>query len=115
MLTRGNRRPYVLLEKGSEVNGYVIVISGAADSQLRYPSYVQRKGAKLGGFLYVDGSCDLEGNINGAAYVKDCYCDFNGNVYAGTLYDAKITRSDSLAFPIFLKGPYAREMIKKMR
>ena len=110
----GDRRPYVVLEEGSEVSGYVIVTSRNSDSQLRYPSYVQKKDAKLNGFLYVDGSCNLEGDIKGAAYVKDCYCYLNGNVYAGALYDAKIIRSDSLAFPIFLKGPYVRKKIKKM-
>ncbi len=110
----GEQRPYVVLEKGSSVNGYVIVTSFNSDSQLRYPSYVQKKGAELSGLLYVNGSCNLEGDIKGAAYIKDCYYCSKGNVYAGTLYDAKIVRSDSLAFPIFLKGPYERKKIKKM-
>lgn len=110
----GERRPYVSLERGSKVNGYVIVTSQNSDSQLRYPSYVQKSGATLNGLLYVDGSCNIEGDIIGAAYVKDCYYYSNGNVYAGTLYDAKVVRSDSLAFPIFLKGPYERKMIKKL-
>lgn len=110
----GDRRPYVVLEKGAEVSGYVIVTSYNSDSQLRYPSYVQKSGAKLCGLLYVDGSCNLEGDIRGAAYVKDCYYYSDGNVYAGTLYDARIVRSDSLAFPIFLKGQYGRKMIKKI-
>lgn len=110
----GDKRPYVILEKGAEVKGYVIVTSRNSDSQLRYPSYVQKKGAKLEGLLYVDGSCNLEGDIRGAAYVKDCYYYSDRNVYAGTLYDTKIVRSDSLAFPIFLKGPYERKKIKKV-
>lgn len=110
----GERRPYVLLEKGSKVNGYIIVTSQNSDSQLRYPSYVQKSGATLNGLLYVDGSCNIEGDIIGATYVKDCYYYSNGNVYAGTLYDARIARGDSLAFPIFLKGPYERKMIKKL-
>lgn len=110
----GDRRPYVVLEKGAEVCGYVIVTSRNSDSQLRYPSYVQKNGAKLDGLLYVDGSCNLEGDIRGAAYVKDCYYYSDGNIYAGTLYDARVIRSDSLAFPIFLKGRYGRKMIKKM-
>lgn len=110
----GNKRPCVVLEKGAEVNGYVIVTSRSSDSQLRWPSYVQKRGAKLRGLLYVDGSCELEGDITGAAYVRDCYCSSNGNIYAGTLYDTRICRSDSLAFPIFLKGPYERKLIKKL-
>ena len=110
----GDRRPYVLLEKGSKVSGYVIVTSQNSDSQLRYPSYVQKAGAILNGLLYVDGSCNIEGDVIGAAYVKDCYYYSNGNVYAGTLYDARVVRSDSLAFPIFLKGSYERKMIKKL-
>lgn len=109
-----DRRPYVILEKGAEVNGYVIVTSTNLDSQLRYPSYVQKKESKLYGLLYVDGSCNLEGDIKGAAYVKDCYHYSDGNIYAGALYDTKVIRSDSLAFPIFLKGSYERKMIKKM-
>lgn len=110
----GEERPYVVLGKGAQVNGYVIVTSRNSDSQLRYPSYVQHAGSVLRGLLYVEGSCNLEGDICGAAYVKDCYYHSNGNVYAGTLYDAGIVRSDSLAFPIFLKGPYGRKMIKKI-
>lgn len=110
----GERRPYVSLEKCSSVSGYVIVTSENSDSQLRYPSYVQKSGATINGLLYVDGSCNIEGDIIGAAYVKDCYYYSNGNVYAGTLYDAKVFRSDSLAFPIFLEGPYERKMIKKL-
>lgn len=111
----GDKRPYVVLKEDAEVNGYVIVTSRNSDSQLRYPSYVQKKGARLNGLLYVDGSCNIEGNIRGAAYVKDCYYRSNGNVYAGTLYDAVVVRSDSLAFPIFMKAPYERKMIKKMQ
>ncbi len=110
----GERRPYVLLKNGSSVSGYIIVTSRNSDSQLRHPSYVHESGATLNGLLYVDGSCNIEGDIIGAAYVKDCYYYSNGNVYAGTLYDAKVVRSDSLAFPIFLKGPYERKMIKKL-
>lgn len=110
----GDRRPYVCLDEGARVSGYVIVNGRSADSQLRHTGYVQKKGARLEGLLYVDGSCNIEGNIHGAAYVRDCYHYSNGNVYAGTLYDAEVVRSDSLAFPIFLKGSYERRMIKKM-
>lgn len=110
----GNGRPFVLLEKGAQVNGYVIVTSRNSDSQLRFPSYVQKNSAELNGLLYVDGSCNLEGNIRGAAYVKDCYYFSGGNIYAGTVNDARIARSDSLAFPIFLQGPYERKYIKKL-
>lgn len=110
----GDKRPCVVLEKDAEVNGYVIVTSTNSDSQLRYPSYVQKKGSKLYGLLYVDGSCNLDGDIKGAAYVKDCYHYSDGNIYAGTLYNTKVIRSDSLAFPIFLNGSYERKMIKKL-
>ena len=110
----GEERPYVLLESGAEVSGYIIVTSRNSDSQLRYPSYVQKSGAIMNGLLYVDGSCNMEGDVIGAAYVRDCYCCSEANIYAGTLYDVKIVRSDSLAFPIFMKGPYERRMIKKL-
>lgn len=110
----GENRPFVLLSEGAKLGGYVIVTSRNSDSQLRYPSYVQKKGSALDGFLYVNGSCNLEGDIRGAAYVKDCYYCSNGNVYAGTLYDVRISGSDSLAFPIFLTGPYRRKQVKQM-
>ena len=35
-------------------------------------------------------------------------------MYAGTLYDTRIEREDSLAFPIMLDGPYRRKIIKKV-
>ena len=110
----GDRWPYVILKHGAEVNGYVIVISSNSDSQLRYPSYVQQSGAILNGLLYVNGSCSLNGVVRGAAYVKDCYYSFGENIYAGQLFDTRIMRSDSLAFPIFMEGPYQRKAIKKV-
>ena len=110
----GEKRPYVCLERGAEVNGYVIVVSKESDSNLRYPSYIHRKGARLTGLLYVDGTCNIEGKIKGAAYIKDCYSYIKGKIYACTMYDSEIVRCDTFAFPVFMKGPYERKIIKKI-
>ncbi len=107
-------RPFVRLGSGSEVSGYIAVFSENADSGLRFPSYVQESGSTLRGLLCIDGSCELAGNVYGAAYVRDCYHRSGGNTFPGTLCDARFVRSDSLAFPILLSGAYTRKTIKKI-
>lgn len=110
----GEGQPFVALESGAKLSGYIIVTNSNTDNRMCYQSYVQEDGAVLEGLLYVEGSCNIEGDICGAVYIKDCCHCQGGNVYPGTLYDVRIVRGDSLAFPIFLKGPYRRKMIKKM-
>ncbi|MDE6872414.1 MAG: hypothetical protein K2O58_02260 [Bacteroidales bacterium] len=110
----GTSRPYVRLNDGSKVSGYVVVTGECADLQLRYPSYVQEGRAGVEGLLYVNGSCELGGYISGAAYVRDCYSFSEGNIYAGTLYGIRMSRCDSLAFPVLLGGDYHRRQIKML-
>ncbi len=107
-------RPFVRLGHDSEVSGYIAVFSENADSGLRFPSYVQSSGSTLRGLLCIDGSCELAGNVYGAAYIRDCYHRSGGNTFPGTLCDARFVRSDSLAFPILLSGAYTRKTIKKI-
>ncbi len=107
-------RPFVRFGSDSEVSGYIAVFSENADSGLRFPSYIQEHGSTLRGLLCIDGSCELAGNVYGAAYIRDCYHRSGGNTFPGTLCDARFVRSDSLAFPILLSGAYTRKTIKKI-
>lgn len=107
-------RPFVRLGSGSEVSGYIAVFSENVDGGLRFPSYVQEPGSTLCGLLCIDGSCELAGDVYGAAYIRDCYHRSGGNIFPGTLCDAQFVRSDSLAFPILLSGVYTRKIIKKI-
>ena len=62
----------------------------------------------------MDGSCELEGVVNGAAYISDCFYENDGYKYPGVLNNVSIRRSEEVPFPILLTGPYQRREIKKV-
>ncbi|MBR5956392.1 MAG: hypothetical protein IK022_07620 [Bacteroidales bacterium] len=114
-LNSAGEDPCVTIKNGSRVDGYVAVYDGDRyDYALEHPCLRLERGADIRGLVYMDGSCDIAGSIKGATYIKDCFYRGNGNMYAGTLYDTRIEREDSLAFPIMLDGPYRRKIIKKV-
>ncbi|RNC63889.1 hypothetical protein [Proteiniphilum sp. X52] len=106
--------PYVSLSDNSEINGYVIILGRIRDEELLFPSYRQSGKSLLRGLLYVDGTTNFRGEISGAVYLKDCFFTSNRNVYAGTLYNTRISRNDNIAYPIFLSGEYTRKEIKSI-
>jgi len=108
--------PCVTIKNGSSIDGYVAVYDGDRyDYALEHPCLKLEQGTNVRGLVYMDGSCDMAGSIKGAAYIKDCFYQEDGAyTYAGTLYDSRIEREDSLAFPIMLDGPYRRKIIKKV-
>ena len=114
-VTSGSGRPHVELCGGSRISGYVAVTGAEDDPELRVPGYEQHRGATLDGLLYADCSCNIDGNINGAAYVRDCYHMENGIKFPGTLANARISRSERLAFPILMEGEHTRKAIKNMK
>ena len=114
-VTSGSGRPHVELCGGSRISGYVAVTGAEADPELKFPGYEQHCGATLDGLLYADCSCNIDGNINGAAYVRDCYHTENGIKFPGTLAHARISRSERLAFPILMEGEHVRKAIKNMK
>lgn len=114
-VTSGSGRPHVELCGGSGISGYVAVTGAEDDPELRFPGYEQHRGATLDGLLYADCSCNIDGNINGAAYVRDCYHMENGIKFPGTLANARISRSERLAFPILMEGEHTRKAIKNMK
>lgn len=114
-VTSGSGRPHVELCGGSRISGYVAVTGAEDDPELRFPGYEQHSGATLDGLLYADCSCNIDGNINGAAYVRDCYHMENGIKFPGTLANARISRSERLAFPILMEGEHTRKAIKNMK
>ncbi len=115
VLVSGADHPFVSLAGGSRVCGYVAVLNdGKVDSRLEYPCLRQKTGSVVDGLLYVDGSCELEGGVNGAAYIGDCFYDKDGYKYPGVLNDVSIRRSDEVPFPVLLTGPYQRREIKKV-
>ncbi|MEA4918886.1 hypothetical protein [Proteiniphilum sp.] len=104
--------PFVSLSDNSEMNGYVIILGRIRDEELLFPSYRQSDKSLLRGLLYVDGTTNIRGEISGAVYLKDCFFSSNMNVYAGTLYNTRISRNDNIAYPVFLSGKYTRKEIK---
>ena len=107
--------PHVEVGQGGRIDGYVVVTGAKPDHDLKYPGYVQRHGAILNGLLYADCSCEIEGEINGAAYVRDWFHVENGIKYPGTISSAIIVRDERLAFPIFMQGDYVRKAIKTLK
>lgn len=106
--------PFVSLAGYSEINGYVIILGRLRDEELMFPSYKQLENSHLRGLLYVDGTSSLQGDISGAAYLKDCFFASNLRVYAGTLYNTRINRNNHIAYPIFMSGGYTRKEIKSI-
>ena len=115
VLVSGADHPFVSLAGGSRVCGYVAVLNdGKIDQRLEHPCFRQRSGSMIDGLLYVDGSCELEGAVNGAAYIGDCFYEKDGYKYPGVLNNVSVHRSDSVSYPILLTGPYRRREIKKV-
>lgn len=108
------RYPSVTLSDGSEINGYVIILGKIRDEELLFSGYRQSENSRLRGLLYVDGTTNVQGEVSGAAYLKDCFFVSNQNVYAGTLYNTRVFRNDNIAYPIFLSGEYTRKEVKSI-
>ena len=107
-------RPYAEIGEGSTVAGYIVVTGDTDDIQLSHPAYVQRPEARINGLLYIDGTCNIKGYISGAAYIRECFYRDSRNVYPRTLYNVRIERNDSIAYPILLSGEYRRMYIKNL-
>lgn len=106
--------PYVSLSDNSEINGYVIILGKIRDEELLFPSYRQSAKALLRGLLYVDGTTNIQGELSGAVYLKDCFFTSGQDVYAGTLSNTRISRNDNIAYPVFLSGEYTRKEVKSI-
>lgn len=107
-------RPFVSLSDNSEINGYVVVLGKVRDEELLFPSYRQQEKSLMRGLLYVDGTTNIQGEISGAAYLKDCFYSSGMDVHAGTLYNTRISRNDNIAYPVFLSGSYIRKEVKSI-
>lgn len=115
MLTGNSRDTFLKLGNNSEVNGYAIV-PGKTEERFTsfYANYIQPDSATLNGLLYVAGNAVITGRIRGAAYLADCWYRSNEAFYACALYDAHISRSDDLAWPLWFNSGYNRREIKKL-
>ena len=81
---------------------------------LENPCFRLKKNSQVNGLVYVDGSCELNGTVKGATYIKDCFYREGYSIYTETLNDAFIERNDSLAYPILMEGPYKRKVIRNL-
>lgn len=106
--------PFVSLSEGSKLNGYVIILGKIRDEELLFPSYRQSGNSLVRGLLYVNGTTNVQGEISGAVYLKDCFFASDQNVYAGALFNTRISRNDNIAYPIFLSGEYTRKEVKSI-
>lgn len=111
----GDRAPGVVVGRGSSICGYVGIIMGEKyHYYLENPCFTLDSQSSVRGLLYIDGSCNLAGDVTGAAYIGDCFYRGKDSFYAGTLNDVTVARDDSLAFPLMLDGPYRRKIMKNL-
>lgn len=110
-------KAYLHIGSNSSIEGYAY-IEGNVEGGNGFVvdiHYRQEKGSKLSGLLFVDGIAHLEGTVIGAAYLKECYYLSGENMYSGLLYNAKIMRSESIAFPfLFKNSEFNKKCIKKI-
>ena len=115
MLTGNSRDTFLKLGNNSEINGYAIVLGKTEESFTSFhANYIQRDSAALNGLLYVAGNAVITGRIRGAVYLADCWYRSGEAFYACALYDARISRSDDLAWPLRFSAGYNRREIKKL-
>ena len=110
-------KAYLHIGSNSSIEGYAF-IEGNAEGGNGFVvdiHYRQEKGSQLSGILFVDGIAHLEGVVTGAAYLKECYYLSGENMYSGLIYNAKITRSENIAFPFLFKdSKFNKRCIKKI-
>lgn len=110
-------KAYLHINQDSQIEGYAIIEGNVEGGNgfIVDIHYRQEKGSQLSGLLFVDGIAHLEGTVLGAAYLKECYYLSGENMYSGLIYNAKIMRSDNLAFPFLFKDSrYDRKRMKKI-
>ena len=111
----GQNAPSISIGENSSVTGYVGVFWGEKYHYvLENPCFRLKKNSQVNGLVYVDGSCELNGTVKGATYIKDCFYREGYSIYTETLNDAFIERNDSLAYPILMEGPYKRKVIRNL-
>lgn len=103
--------------KKAQIEGYAVVkgdVEGG-DGFIVDIHYRQDESSTLTGLVYVDGRAHLEGIISGCAYLKDCYYLSGESMYSGLIYNGKIIRNNSVAFPfLFKESGYRRKEIKRV-
>lgn len=115
MLTGNSRDTFLKLGNNSEVNGYAIVLGKTEESFTSlYANYIQRDLATLNGLLYVAGNSVITGRVRGAAYLAGCWYRSGEAFYPCALYNAHISGSDDLAWPLWFNAGYNRREIKKL-
>lgn len=111
----GHEHPYVSLGRKTKIEGYVIVLNqGREDQFLTYPCLHQADGGRIRGLVYVDGAACLEGTVEGAAYLGDCFSLKGGDTYPGVMFNVSVKRPEDLVYPLLLTGPYRRREICKV-
>lgn len=106
--------PYRCIRIGEqcELNGYVIVGKGAVPRDPVRPNYSQAPTAVVNGLVYVDGIADVHGTVNGCLLAGACYYFTPEGYYADMLYDLIINDLQKGGYPVFLDGPYERQVLK---
>ncbi|MDR0893652.1 MAG: hypothetical protein LBN24_13770 [Mediterranea sp.] len=114
----GNQgKSYLHLCADTRLEGYAVVLGDVESSNgfVTDIHYRQDTGSSLAGLLYVDGTAHVEGHVDGAAYLKECYYLTGEEMYAGLFFNARFSRNDKEAFPFLFGGSgYERKIAKSV-
>lgn len=115
-LNNKNKKRHLSIEEGCCVNGYVI-IEGNEETDIKHLNYKQHPSATVHGFLYVDGVAQIQGTVDGNAYVKQVVYYTKEGYYDNTLYNAKFMSTDGFVLPIWLACDtnHTKQQIKWVR
>lgn len=96
----------------SEVNGYVILNITSEMVRNNSLNFEMFPTSIIRGLLYVNGISQIQGEINGSAFLKDSYLFKDEGYYTNVLYNTKISKDIDIAYPSWITGLYERKLIK---
>ncbi|MDR2936149.1 MAG: hypothetical protein LBU80_02250 [Rikenellaceae bacterium] len=105
-------KSHIEIGEGSEVNGYVIFDSAATSGEGQAVNYRQHPDARVRGLVWVDGIAQVQGAVTGSLYGNHLNYYARWGYYENLLYDARVYRSDAMAFPVWMEAVYRKKTIK---
>lgn len=94
----------------ARISGYVIALGN--DKKLARPLYCQQRSASIRGMLYVNGIAQLEGKVEGCAWLRHCYYFTPSGYYPDLLLHVLLSENRRIAYPFWLPAPYGKKLIK---
>lgn len=107
-----SNKPKIVFNDSSSLCGYVVMNLSHKSEVPNVPNLVQSQKSRINGLVYINGIAQISGEVSGAIYLKDSYYYSNEGYYSNIIYNLKVKRDSSIAYPILMVGPYEKKMIK---